>query len=224
MGQKSSLLEVILEIRPPATRVEHYFEQIFQTLFWADVWNITFSHHSHFNWCWKWIVRILAKYELSGVRLWCSGKCPTADCSHCPTLGWAMFLKQQQHVAQCFEHPLYIGHICTGHVPICPMSSVQCPMYIANIVLHCKQCPTLQTLSYIADIVLHWSLSVLKNRTTTCDPLPHQQPIPVEGGLIHFLQSRFRIFLKLSGFLPPLNMCEKCSKFHKNALQGLFNT
>jgi len=103
--------------------------------------------------------------------------------SHCPTLGWAMFLKQQQqHVAQCVKHPLYIGHICTGHVPICPMSSVQCPMYIANIVLHCKQCPTLQTLSYIADIVLHWSLSVLKNRTTTCDPLLHQQPIPVEGG------------------------------------------
>jgi hypothetical protein len=33
MGQKSSLLEVILEKRPPATRVEHYFEQIFQTLF-----------------------------------------------------------------------------------------------------------------------------------------------------------------------------------------------
>ena len=155
MGQKSSLLEVILEIRPPATRVEHYFEQIFQTLFWADVWNITFSHHSHFNWCWKWIVRILAKYELSGVCLWCVGKCPTADCSHCPTLGWAMFLKQQQHVAQCFEHPLYIGHICTGHVPICPMSSVQCPMYIANIVLHCKQCPTLQAMSYIANFVLH---------------------------------------------------------------------
>ena len=126
--------------------------------------------------------------------------------------------------AMCWASIVHFGHICTGHVPICPMSSVQCPMYIANIVLHCKQCPTLQTLSYIADIVLHWSLSVLKNRTTTCDPLPHQQPIPVEGGLIHFLQSRFRIFLKLSGFLPPLNMCEKCSKFHKNALQGLFNT
>ena len=145
MGQKSSLLEVILEIRPPATRVEHYFEQIFQTLFWADVWNITFSHHSHFNWCWKWIVRILAKYELSGVCLWCVGKCPTADCSHCPTLGWAMFLKQQQqHVAQCFKHPLYIGPMCTGHVPIGPMSIVlhwrQCP--ILNSVLHCRQCPT----------------------------------------------------------------------------------
>ena len=226
MGQKSSLLEVILENRPPATRVEHYFEQIFQTLFWADVWNITFSHHSHFNWCWKWIVRILAKYELSGVRLWCSGKCPTADCSHCLTLGWAMFLKQQQqHVAQCVEHPLYIGHICTGHVPICPMSSVQCPMYIANIVLHCKQCPTLQTLSYIADIVLHWSLSVLKNRTTTCDPLLHQQPIPVEGGS-HSLPNKplSDIFETFWIFCLSISHDEKCSKFHKNALQGLFNT
>lgn len=222
MGQKSSLLKVILEIRPPATRVEHYFEQIFQTLFWADVWNITFSHHSHFNWCWKWIVRIfgeiwivrclsLVSWKMSNGRLFTLSNIGVDNVFKTTTTRCAMFWAS-------IVHWPYLHRSCAH------MSHVQCPMYIANIVLHCKQCPTLQTLSYIADIVLHWSLSVLKNRTTTCDPLLHQQPIPVEGGLIHFLQSRFRIFLKLSGFLPPLNMCEKCSKFHKNALQGLFNT
>jgi len=119
--------------------------------------------------------------------------------------------------AMCWASIVHFGHICT-----CPVSSVLCTLqtlsYIASNVLHCKLCPTLQTLSYIEVSVSWKTVQLLVIRFST------SSQYQLKGGLIHFLQSRFRIFLKLSGFLPPLNMCEKCSKFHKNALQGLFNT
>lgn len=135
--------------------------------------NIKFFHHSHFNWCWNF------------GKIWIV-RCLSLVC-------WQMSNSRLFHTVLHWR-----GQCLTTTTRTC------CTMFWASIgpmyADYVSIGPMLKTVPAIVDSALHWS-QCPENPTTTCDPLP-LQPIPVDGGLIHFLLSRFRIFLKLSGFPP----------------------